>query len=154
MFIFPVQLTTSRIGNLTRLIHTLLYVHTVQTTDGQSVSPAGLISFPRCFLLFFCFAHCRTALLSKVPFRRKKELFGSDVVSVTVFLLIQYQVPAISIDTRLLLISRPRSPITTLTPYDTTSSIMWDLVGRRVVVGVFSCYQIFRKLRADKNVVI
>ena len=26
MFIFPVQLTTSRIGNLTRLIHTLLYV--------------------------------------------------------------------------------------------------------------------------------
>ena len=24
MFIFPVQLTTSRIGNLTRLIHTLL----------------------------------------------------------------------------------------------------------------------------------
>ena len=27
MFIFPVQLTTSRIGNLTRLIHTLLYTH-------------------------------------------------------------------------------------------------------------------------------
>ena len=26
--IFPVQLTTSRIGNLTRLIHTLLYVMT------------------------------------------------------------------------------------------------------------------------------
>ena len=26
IFIFPVQLTTSRIGNLTRLIHTLLYV--------------------------------------------------------------------------------------------------------------------------------
>ena len=31
MFIFPVQLTTSRIGNLTRLIHTLLYVFTIQT---------------------------------------------------------------------------------------------------------------------------
>ena len=31
MFIFPVQLTTSRIGNLTRLIHTLLYVMTVHT---------------------------------------------------------------------------------------------------------------------------
>ena len=28
--IFPVQLTTSRIGNLTRLIHTLLYVVTIQ----------------------------------------------------------------------------------------------------------------------------
>ena len=27
---FPVQLTTSRIGNLTRLIHTLLYVMTIQ----------------------------------------------------------------------------------------------------------------------------
>ena len=30
-FIFPVQLTTSRIGNLTRLIHTLLYVMTIHT---------------------------------------------------------------------------------------------------------------------------
>ena len=29
IFIFPVQLTTSRIGNLTRLIHTLLYVMTI-----------------------------------------------------------------------------------------------------------------------------
>ena len=31
MIIFPVQLTTSRIGNLTRLIHTLLYVMTIHT---------------------------------------------------------------------------------------------------------------------------
>ena len=31
IFIFPVQLTPSRIGNLTRLIHTLLYVMTVHT---------------------------------------------------------------------------------------------------------------------------
>ena len=31
MFIFPVQLTTSRIGNLTRLIQTLLYVMTIHT---------------------------------------------------------------------------------------------------------------------------
>ena len=31
MFIFPVQLTTSRIGNLTRLIHSLLYVMTIHT---------------------------------------------------------------------------------------------------------------------------
>ena len=29
--IFPVQLTTSRIGNLTRLFHTLLYVKTIHT---------------------------------------------------------------------------------------------------------------------------
>ena len=29
--IFPIQLTTSRIGNLTRLIHTLLYVMTIHT---------------------------------------------------------------------------------------------------------------------------
>ena len=29
--IFPVQLTTSRIGNLTRLIYTLLYVMTIHT---------------------------------------------------------------------------------------------------------------------------
>ena len=31
IFLFPVQLTTSRIGNLTRLIHTLLYVMTIHT---------------------------------------------------------------------------------------------------------------------------
>ena len=31
MFIFPVQLTTSRIGNLIRLIHNLLYVMTIHT---------------------------------------------------------------------------------------------------------------------------
>ena len=31
IFIFPVQLITSRIGNLTRLIHTLLYVMTIHT---------------------------------------------------------------------------------------------------------------------------
>ena len=31
IFIFPVQLTTSRIGNLTRLIHSLLYVMTIHT---------------------------------------------------------------------------------------------------------------------------
>ena len=30
MFIFAVQLTTSRIGNLTRLIYTLLYLMTIQ----------------------------------------------------------------------------------------------------------------------------
>ena len=41
---FPVQLTTSRIGNLIRLIHTLLYVITIHTfTDtplGESMRVA------------------------------------------------------------------------------------------------------------------
>ena len=32
IFIFPVQLTTCRIGNLIRLIHTLLYVMTIHDT--------------------------------------------------------------------------------------------------------------------------
>ena len=31
MLIFPVELTTNSIGNLTRLIHTLLYVMTIHT---------------------------------------------------------------------------------------------------------------------------
>ena len=31
--VFPVQLTTRRVGNLTRLIHTLLYVMTIQAID-------------------------------------------------------------------------------------------------------------------------
>ena len=41
MFIFPVQLTTSRIGNLTRLIHNMLgdytYIHTLLSTMYYSV---------------------------------------------------------------------------------------------------------------------
>ena len=44
--IFPVQLTTSRIGNLTRLIHTLLhvmaihtYIHTYSRTGGFTSEP-------------------------------------------------------------------------------------------------------------------
>ena len=36
--IFPVQLTTSRIGNLTRLIHTLLYVMTIHTYIYRPIS--------------------------------------------------------------------------------------------------------------------
>ena len=37
--IFPVQLTSSRIGSLTRLIHTLLYVMTIHTyIQGQRVT--------------------------------------------------------------------------------------------------------------------
>ena len=52
MFIFPVQLTTSRIGNLTRLIHTLLYVMTIHTyihtlTTRQPMVEFYLLTFPR-----------------------------------------------------------------------------------------------------------
>ena len=42
IFIFPVQLTTSRIGNLTRLIHTLLYMMTIHTYI--HTSPLGRIN--------------------------------------------------------------------------------------------------------------
>ena len=41
---FPVQLTTSRIGNLTRLIHTLLNVGTIHTSN--------------VFVLFFVLCPC------------------------------------------------------------------------------------------------
>ena len=41
MFIFPVQLTTSRISNLTRLIHTLLYVMTIYTPEHTSSEHKG-----------------------------------------------------------------------------------------------------------------
>ena len=43
MFIFPVQLTTSRIGNLTRLIHTLLYVMTIHTYTPDASSYFNLV---------------------------------------------------------------------------------------------------------------
>ena len=49
--IFPVQLTTSRIGNLTGLIHTLLYVMTIHTyihtaiPGGSAISSRGQTSF-------------------------------------------------------------------------------------------------------------
>ena len=42
--IFPVQLTTSRIDNLTRLIHTLLYVMTIHTYIHSSSSFLSFIS--------------------------------------------------------------------------------------------------------------
>ena len=43
ILIFPVQLTTSRIGNLTRLIHTLLYVMTIHTYIQQPVDPGSSV---------------------------------------------------------------------------------------------------------------
>ena len=46
MFIFPVQLTTNRIGNLTRPIHTLLYVMAIYVTSCNN--RFHLIVFARC----------------------------------------------------------------------------------------------------------
>ena len=45
IFVFPAQLTTSRIGNLTRLIHTISYMcdttlHTYTHTQGGDISSA------------------------------------------------------------------------------------------------------------------
>ena len=69
MFIFPVQLTTSRIGNLTRLIHTLGC--TVASRGGYqmargrhyaelSLSNAARLSFSDlCILLFMFLSLCR-----------------------------------------------------------------------------------------------
>ena len=42
MFIFPVQLTITRIGNLTRLIHTLLYVMTMHIIPVRAVAKGNV----------------------------------------------------------------------------------------------------------------
>ena len=47
-FIFPIQLTMSRIGNLTRSIHTLLYVMTINTTAKEVVISVVLALLPLC----------------------------------------------------------------------------------------------------------
>ena len=60
--IFPVQLTTSRIGNLTRLIHTLLYVMTIHTyIHTYSVYSPFFLS--RDSNLFFCLSVLKTHYL-------------------------------------------------------------------------------------------
>ena len=47
IFIFPVQLTTSRIGNLTRLIHTLAICVTIHTTRlSATVLPVSRVPPP------------------------------------------------------------------------------------------------------------
>ena len=48
--IFPVQLTTSRIGNLTRLIHTLLYVMTIHEGICHANLCLRFVFFVLCFL--------------------------------------------------------------------------------------------------------
>ena len=72
MFIFPVQLTTSRIGNnLTRLIHTLLYVMTIHTCivyfgcdsasefGAMGSTPFWGFSYPNLLLVFSEVVICR-----------------------------------------------------------------------------------------------
>ena len=50
IFIFPVQLTTSRIGDLTRLIRTLLYVMTIHTYIGTSVTNCSTNNTKLCII--------------------------------------------------------------------------------------------------------
>ena len=52
IFVFPVQLTTSRIGNLTRLIHILVIFVTIHTHIRRQVSPE-LIGSRNCVPLAF-----------------------------------------------------------------------------------------------------
>ena len=49
--IFPVQPTTSRIGNLTRLIHTLLYVMTIHTYIQGTRTRTSAVLVPCTYLL-------------------------------------------------------------------------------------------------------
>ena len=51
--IFPVQLTTSRIGNLTRLIHTLLYVMTIHTYIHTYIDQCKILIFKNIHLASF-----------------------------------------------------------------------------------------------------
>ena len=53
--IFPVQLTTSRIGNLTRLIHTLLYVMTIEHACVLIRSTWYYLVFARLLVVSFLF---------------------------------------------------------------------------------------------------
>ena len=79
--LFPVQLTTSRIGNLTRLIHTLLYVMTIHTYIHTSLDPnvsplfftiheirhLTLTTHPRACRVMYV-VYCPTALLSYINY--------------------------------------------------------------------------------------
>ena len=50
--IFPVQLTTSRIGNLTRLVHTLLHVMTIHTYIHMS-----LLFYAALYMMYYLLWH-------------------------------------------------------------------------------------------------
>ena len=50
IFIFTVQLTRSRIGNLTRLIHTLLYVTIIHTYIHTNMDYAASLAVPFSYL--------------------------------------------------------------------------------------------------------
>ena len=58
ILIFPVQLTTSRIGNLTRLIHTLLNVMTIFLFFLRTSSARGGGGGGRCQTFSFSFFPC------------------------------------------------------------------------------------------------
>ena len=67
--IFPVQLTTSRIGNLTRLIHTLLYVMTIHTYIHTlcSLLLTGICEvIVRAISIFICLSNALQRLLAIV----------------------------------------------------------------------------------------
>ena len=66
IFIFPVQLTTNRIGNLTRLIHALLYVMTIHTYI--SVELCCLSATPDCI--------CVLVVYVAISNNSKKETSG------------------------------------------------------------------------------
>ena len=94
ILIFPVQLTTSRIGNLTRLIHTLLNVMTVHTyimsvvpsclycnhSDGQGES-----FFPSIFFVPLPFPLCVGEYLSYVVCFPSGWCFEYLVITVWIF---------------------------------------------------------------------
>ena len=72
--IFPVQLTTSSIGNLTRLIHTLLYVMTIHTYSRPPGYP-----FRASSLLFSA-----PKLAARKPFHELLALYNTRSVLVRV----------------------------------------------------------------------
>ena len=66
ILIFPVQLTTSRIGNLTRLIHPLLYVmtmHTLSTVYCTHIIHIIQCMLPHCLVLVSVHDICYSVFL-------------------------------------------------------------------------------------------
>ena len=73
IFVFPVQLTTSRIGNLTRLIHTLLYQvcddHTYTHIYNSILLLPCLMVYLSLFILYFFSCPCMAINVS-VQYKR------------------------------------------------------------------------------------
>ena len=94
MFIFPVQLTTSRIGNLTRLIHTLLYVMTIHTYIHTYIHCAvvqqnSLVDYYCCFHLT---SGTSTAVGPSIVYRNRKRTLLSQSTLREEFVEKKYQV--------------------------------------------------------------